>query len=129
MEGVTYIDDSKATNVNSVYYALDTVKTPIVWIAGGQDKGNDYTSLFPLVHEKVKAIVCLGLNNAPIIHSFSDMKINMVECQSMDDAVRFAHQFAKDGDSVLLSPACASFDLFQSYEDRGNKFKAAVNKL
>ena len=129
VEGVTYINDSKATNVNSVYYALDTVKTPIVWIVGGQDKGNDYSSLFPLVHEKVKAIVCLGLDNAPIIRSFSDMKINMVECQSMDDAVRFAHQFAEDGDSVLLSPACASFDLFQSYEDRGDKFKAAVNKL
>lgn len=129
VEGVTYINDSKATNVNSVYYALDTVKTPIVWIVGGQDKGNDYSSLFPLVHEKVKAIVCLGLDNAPIIHSFRDMKINMVECQSMDDAVRFAHQFAEDGDSVLLSPACASFDLFQSYEDRGDKFKAAVNKL
>ena len=129
VEGVTYINDSKATNVNSVYFALDTIKTPIVWIVGGQDKGNDYNSLLPYVHQKVKAIVCLGVDNTPILQSFYNVIDNMVETRSMEEAVKIAQRFATAGDTVLLSPACASFDLFKSYEDRGDQFKAAVAKL
>ena len=129
VEGVTYVNDSKATNVNSVYFALDTIKTPIVWIVGGQDKGNDYNALLPYVHEKVKAIVCLGVDNEPILRSFSNSGKEMIETQSMDEAVRIAKKFAAEGDTVLLSPACASFDLFKSYEDRGDQFKAAVARL
>ena len=129
VEGVTYVNDSKATNVNSVYFALDTIKTPIVWIVGGQDKGNDYNALLPYVHEKVKAIVCLGVDNEPILRSFSNSGKEMIETQSMDEAVRIAKKFATEGDTVLLSPACASFDLFKSYEDRGDQFKAAVARL
>lgn len=126
---VTYINDSKATNVNSVYYALDTIKTPIVWIVGGQDKGNDYSALLPYVHEKVKAIVCLGVDNTPILQTFYSVIGNIVETRSMTDAVQAAQRFATAGDTVLLSPACASFDLFKSYEDRGDQFKAAVANL
>ena len=129
VEGVTYVNDSKATNVNSVYYALDTIKTPIVWIVGGQDKGNDYNSLLPYVHEKVRAIVCLGVDNSPIIQSFHNTIGTLVETRSMDEAVKLAQGFAQEGDTVLLSPACASFDLFKNYEERGDLFKAAVQKL
>lgn len=129
VEGVTYVNDSKATNVNSVYFALDTIKTPIVWIVGGQDKGNDYNALLPYVHEKVKAIVCLGVDNTPILRSFGNVAAAMVETHSMEEAVRTAQKFATEGDTVLLSPACASFDLFKSYEDRGDQFKAAVARL
>lgn len=129
VEGVTYVNDSKATNVNSVYYALDTIKTPIVWIVGGQDKGNDYNSLLPYVHEKVRAIVCLGVDNTPIIQSFYNTIGTLVETRSMDEAVKLAQGFAQEGDTVLLSPACASFDLFKNYEERGDLFKAAVQKL
>ena len=129
VEGVTYVNDSKATNVNSVYYALDTIKTPIVWIVGGQDKGNDYNSLLPYVHEKVRAIVCLGVDNSPIIQSFYNTIDTLVETRSMDEAVKLAQSFAQEGDTVLLSPACASFDLFKNYEERGDLFKAAVQKL
>ena len=127
--GVTYVNDSKATNVNSVFYALDTIKTPIVWIVGGQDKGNDYNSLLPYVHEKVRAIVCLGVDNTPIIQSFYNTIDTLVETRSMDEAVKLAQSFAQEGDTVLLSPACASFDLFKNYEERGDLFKAAVQKL
>ena len=129
VEGVTYVNDSKATNVNSVFYALDTIKTPIVWIVGGQDKGNDYNSLLPYVHEKVRAIVCLGVDNTPIIQSFHNTIGTLVETRSMDEAVKLAQGFAQEGDTVLLSPACASFDLFKNYEERGDLFKAAVQKL
>ena len=129
VEGVTYVNDSKATNVNSVFYALDTIKTPIVWIVGGQDKGNDYNSLLPYVHEKVRAIVCLGVDNSPIIQSFHNTIGTLVETRSMDEAVKLAQGFAQEGDTVLLSPACASFDLFKNYEERGDLFKAAVQKL
>ena len=129
VEGVTYVNDSKATNVNSVYYALDTIKTPIVWIVGGQDKGNDYNSLLPYIHEKVRAIVCLGVDNTPIIQSFYNTIDTLVETRSMDEAVKLAQGFAQEGDTVLLSPACASFDLFKNYEERGDLFKAAVQKL
>ena len=129
VEGVTYVNDSKATNVNSVFYALDTIKTPIVWIVGGQDKGNDYNSLLPYIHEKVRAIVCLGVDNTPIIQSFYNTIDTLVETRSMDEAVKLAQGFAQEGDTVLLSPACASFDLFKNYEERGDLFKAAVQKL
>ena len=129
VDGVTYVNDSKATNVNSVFYALDTIKTPIVWIVGGQDKGNDYNSLLPYVHEKVRAIVCLGIDNSPIIQSFHNTIGTLVETRSMDEAVKLAQGFAQEGDTVLLSPACASFDLFKNYEERGDLFKAAVQKL
>ena len=129
VDGVTYVNDSKATNVNSVFYALDTIKTPIVWIVGGQDKGNDYNSLLPYIHEKVRAIVCLGVDNSPIIQSFHNTIGTLVETRSMDEAVKLAQGFAQEGDTVLLSPACASFDLFKNYEERGDLFKAAVQKL
>lgn len=129
VDGITYVNDSKATNVNSVFYALDTIKTPIVWIVGGQDKGNDYNSLLPYVHEKVRAIVCLGVDNSPIIQSFHNTIGTLVETRSMDEAVKLAQGFAQEGDTVLLSPACASFDLFKNYEERGDLFKAAVQKL
>ena len=129
VDGVTYVNDSKATNVNSVFYALDTIKTPIVWIVGGQDKGNDYNSLLPYVHEKVRAIVCLGVDNTPIIQSFHNTIGTLVETRSMDEAVKLAQGFAQEGDTVLLSPACASFDLFKNYEERGDLFKVAVQKL
>ena len=129
VDGVTYVNDSKATNVNSVFYALDTIKTPIVWIVGGQDKGNDYNSLLPYVHEKVRAIVCLGVDNTPIIQSFHNTIGTLAETRSMDEAVKLAQGFAQEGDTVLLSPACASFDLFKNYEERGDLFKAAVQKL
>lgn len=129
VEGVTYINDSKATNVNSVYFALDTMKAPVVWIAGGTDKGNDYSPLLPYVHEKVKAIICLGKNNEAIIRSFSNIIEHIEETQDVSQAVLLAKKYAKSGDTVLLSPACASFDLFQNYEDRGNQFKKEVEKL
>ncbi|AYN66912.1 UDP-N-acetylmuramoyl-L-alanine--D-glutamate ligase [Euzebyella marina] len=126
---VQYINDSKATNVNSVFYALDSVKTPVVWIAGGQDKGNDYKELMPLVREKVKAIVCLGLDNEKLKDAFGNVVDLMVETYAMDEAVKVAYKIAERGDTVLLSPACASFDLFKNYEDRGDQFKNAVKNL
>jgi len=126
---VQYINDSKATNVNSVFYALDSVKTPIVWIAGGQDKGNDYKELMPLVREKVKAIVCLGLDNEKLKYAFGNVVDLMVETLAMEEAVKVAYKIAERGDTVLLSPACASFDLFENYEDRGNQFKNAIKNL
>ncbi|MDT9500012.1 MULTISPECIES: UDP-N-acetylmuramoyl-L-alanine--D-glutamate ligase [Capnocytophaga] len=129
VEGITYINDSKATNVNSVFFALDTMKTPVVWIVGGVDKGNDYSPLLPYVHEKVRAIVCLGKDNSPILKSFGNVIDNIIETQSMEEAVSLSKQFAKNGDTVLLSPACASFDLFKNYEERGNEFKKEVEKL
>ena len=129
VEGVRYINDSKATNVNSVYYALDSMEEGLVWIVGGQDKGNDYTPLIPYVSKKVKAIVCLGLDNQKIIQTFQSIVPTIIETHSMEDAVQVARGLSQEGDTVLLSPACASFDLFQSYEDRGNQFKHYVNML
>ncbi|MDA0779900.1 MAG: UDP-N-acetylmuramoyl-L-alanine--D-glutamate ligase [Bacteroidetes bacterium] len=126
---VAYINDSKATNVNATFFALDSMSKPTVWIVGGVDKGNDYTSLLPLVHEKVKAIVCIGVDNQKIMDVFAPVVDVLVEAQSMDVAVHAAYELATKGDAVLLSPACASFDLFENYEDRGNQFKAAVRKL
>jgi UDP-N-acetylmuramoylalanine--D-glutamate ligase len=129
IQGVQYINDSKATNVNSVFYALDSMTTPTVWIVGGVDKGNDYDELMPLVREKVKAIVCLGVDNTKISNTFNNVVDIMVETTSMTEAVQIAKRLAEKGDSVLLSPACASFDLFENYEDRGNQFKQAIYNL
>lgn len=129
INNVTYINDSKATNVNSVYYALESMHAPTVWIVGGEDKGNDYSELLPLVNEKVKAIICLGLDNDKIIQTFGSVVDMLVETHSMSDAVQVAYRLAERGDTVLLSPACASFDLFENYEDRGRQFKNAVRQL
>lgn len=129
IQNVQYVNDSKATNINSTFYALDSMKTPTVWIVGGVDKGNDYSELMPLVREKVKAIVCLGVDNHKIIDAFSNVVDVMVETASMQEAVKVAQKLAEKGDTVLLSPACASFDLFESYEDRGKQFKNAVQNL
>ena len=126
---VQYINDSKATNVNAAYYALDSIKTPTVWIVGGVDKGNEYKELMPLVREKVKAIVCLGVDNEKIKETFSNVVDLVVETFAMEEAVKVAYKIAERGDSVLLSPACASFDLFKNYEDRGNQFKNCVKNL
>lgn len=126
---VQYINDSKATNVNSTYYALDSVKAPIVWIVGGVDKGNDYKELMAMVREKVKAIICLGLDNDKIKDTFGNVVDLLVETYAMEEAVKVAYKIAERGDTVLLSPACASFDLFENYEDRGNQFKEAIKNL
>ncbi|MCR5243353.1 MAG: UDP-N-acetylmuramoyl-L-alanine--D-glutamate ligase [Bacteroidales bacterium] len=129
--GVLYINDSKATNVDAAWYALECQKRPVVWIVGGTDKGNDYSVLTDLVKEKVKAIVCLGLDNHKFHESFESIvgPDKMVDVKSAEDAVKAASKFATDGDVVLLSPCCASFDLFTCYEDRGEKFKEAVRNL
>lgn len=124
--GVTWINDSKATNVDSVFYALQAMDTPTVWIVGGQDKGNDYSPLLKLVKKKVKAIVCMGVDNSKIISVFGGMKKPLEETGSAIEAVKKAAGFAQKGDTVLLSPACASFDLFKNYEDRGTQFREAV---
>lgn len=129
IQNVQYINDSKATNVNATFFALDSMNTPTVWIVGGVDKGNDYTELMSLVREKVKAIICLGVDNKKIIDVFGNVVDIMVEVSTMTDAVKMAQRLTEKGDSVLLSPACASFDLFESYEDRGNQFKQAVKNL
>lgn len=126
---VQYINDSKATNVNATFYALDSMTTPVVWIVGGVDKGNDYRELMPLVREKVKAIVCLGLDNTPIKEAFGNVVDLLVETYAMSEAVKVAYKIAERGDTVLLSPACASFDLFKNYEDRGDQFKEAIKNL
>lgn len=127
--GIEFINDSKATNVNAAYYALESMKNPTVWIVGGTDKGNDYSELMPLVKKKVKAIVCLGVDNSKILGAFEGVVDNIIETNTMQDAVRSAYMFGRKGDAVLLSPACASFDLFKSYEDRGNQFKKEVKNL
>lgn len=129
ISGVDFINDSKATNVNSTWYALESMNRPVVWIAGGQDKGNEYEMLHEMVKEKVKAIVCLGVDNSKIIKEFGSMVQTIIETDSADDAVKVAFKLSKKGDIVLLSPACASFDLFKNYEDRGRQFKAAVKSL
>jgi UDP-N-acetylmuramoylalanine--D-glutamate ligase len=126
---VLYINDSKATNVNATFYALDSMQQPTIWIVGGVDKGNDYSELLPLVNEKVKAIICLGVDNEKIIKAFGNIVDLMVETQSMEQAIQVAYRMAERGDAVLLSPACSSFDLFENYEDRGRQFKDAVRHL
>jgi len=129
IQNVTYINDSKATNVNATFYALDSMTSPTIWIVGGVDKGNLYEELLPLVNEKVKAIICLGLDNKKIMNAFSNVVPLMIETDSMQDAVKAAYRVAEHGDTVLLSPACASFDLFENYEARGRQFKEAVRNL
>jgi len=126
---VQYINDSKATNVNATYYALESMDAPTVWIVGGQDKGNNYQELFQFVNEKVRAIICLGVDNEKLIENFGSMVDVIVETQYMSEAVKIAYKIAETGDNVLLSPACASFDLFENYEDRGRQFKDAVRNL
>ncbi|MCA1762939.1 MAG: UDP-N-acetylmuramoyl-L-alanine--D-glutamate ligase [Cryomorphaceae bacterium] len=129
IHGINFINDSKATNVNSTWYALESLSEPVVWIVGGVDKGNDYSILEPLIKEKVKAIICLGKDNTKLLEYFSPMVENIVEAGSADEAVAFGYRFAKKGETVLLSPACASFDLFENYEDRGQQFKRAIRAL
>ena len=126
---VQYINDSKATNVNATYFALESMSAPTVWIVGGVDKGNDYSALFPFVNEKVKAIICLGKDNEALFQNFEQMVDIIVETQYMSEAVKIAYNIATAGENVLLSPACASFDLFKNYEDRGHQFKSAVRAL
>ena len=126
---VNYINDSKATNVNAAYYALDSMQSSTIWIVGGIDKGNKYEELFSLVNEKVKAIICLGKDNKKIFENFENLVEYITEVKSMSEAVKEAYSIAKSNDCVLLSPACASFDLFKNYEDRGEQFKAEVRKL
>ena len=124
-----FYNDSKATNVNSTWFALESMEHPTVWIVGGVDKGNNYDDLIPLVREKVKAIICIGIDNSKIIESFSPFVETIIENDNMVQAVKNAYKIAEPKDSVLLSPACSSFDLFKNYEDRGNQFKDAVRKL
>ena len=129
IQNVQYINDSKATNVNATFFALDSMNTPTIWIVGGVDKGNDYSELMSLVNEKVKAVICLGIDNKKIIDSFGNIVDVMIEVESMGNAVKMAQRLSEKGDTVLLSPACASFDLFENYEDRGRQFKQAVQNL
>jgi UDP-N-acetylmuramoylalanine--D-glutamate ligase len=129
VKGVDYINDSKATNVNSAWYALESMKKSVVWVAGGIDKGNDYESLIPLVHDKVRILICLGKNNLKIHHAFSSHVDMIINTESAEEAVTLAQRFARKDEVVLLSPACASFDLFDNYEDRGRAFKVAVRDL
>lgn len=128
IDGVKFINDSKATNVNATYYALESMKAPTVWIVGGQDKGNDYSEIEDLVKKKVKAIVCLGIDNQKIIDFFKEKKEFIYDTSSMAEAIEISKSLAKKGDTVLLSPCCASFDLFKSYEDRGRQFKEQILK-
>lgn len=129
VHGINFINDSKATNVNSTWYALESMNKKVVWIVGGIDKGNDYSMISELVKKKVKAIVCLGKNTAKIHKAFDKVVPDIIDVFSMPDAVKSAYYLARNGDNVLLSPACASFDLFDNYEDRGNQFKSAVRDL
>jgi UDP-N-acetylmuramoylalanine--D-glutamate ligase len=129
VNGIEFINDSKATNVNSAWFALESMDKPVIWVVGGVDKGNDYSELTPLVKDKVKAIICLGIDNQKIIEAFQDVVETIVEAKSASEAVTLGYQLAKKEETVLLSPACASFDLFENYEDRGNQFKQAVRSL
>ena len=129
VNGITFINDSKATNVNSVWYALECATSPVIWIAGGIDKGNDYSTLVPLVRDKVKHMICLGKNNAPLHAAFDDLVESNWDVSSAEEAVAKAYELGQPGETALLSPACASFDLFGSYEQRGRAFKAAVRRL
>ena len=129
VHGIDFINDSKATNVNASWYALESMNKDVVWIAGGVDKGNDYHQLVEMAKEKVKAIICLGQNNEKIIGAFKSVVDTIVQASSMQEAVNLSYDLANNGDAVLLSPACASFDLFANYEDRGTQFKKSVRKL
>jgi len=129
VHGITFINDSKATNVNSAWYALESMDKPVIWVAGGTDKGNDYNELMELVKMKVKSIICLTKDSSKIRAAFSGVVDTIIDSDSAEQAVRIAYDLGHDGDVVLLSPACASFDLFENYEDRGRQFKAAVKRL
>lgn len=129
INNVNYINDSKATNINATFYALDSVPHHVIWIVGGEDKGNDYSDLMPLVNEKVKAIICLGIDNKKIINAFKSCVDDIYETQSMQECVKIAYHLSQAEDTVLLSPACASYDLFKNYKDRGLQFKTAVKNL
>ena len=129
VHGIEFINDSKATNVNSTWFALESMDKPTVWVVGGVDKGNDYSELMELVKGKVKAIICLGVDNQKLLETFTGEVETIVEARSAMEAVAYGYRLAKDGETVLLSPACASFDLFENYEDRGNQFKTAVRAL
>lgn len=129
IKNVLYINDSKATNVNSSWYALESMKTPVIWIAGGTDKGNDYEPLYDLVKDKVRVLICMGVDNAKLHKNFADKVDMIIDVKSAQDAVAKAYEVAQAGETVLLSPCCASFDLFKNYEDRGDQFKAAVRAL
>ena len=129
INGVQYINDSKAVNVNATYYALETIDVSTVWIVGGIDRGNDYEALLPLVNEKVKAIICLGFDNQKIIDSFGNIVEFMIETPSIEEAVKIAYKLTESGEAVILSPACASYDMFENYKDRGSQFKNAVRQL
>ena len=128
-DGVRWVNDSKATNVNSCYYALEAMTSPVVLILGGKDKGNDYSEILPLVKDKVAAIVAMGVDNSKIVEFFSPHVAEVADTGSLDEAIAACRRLAKPGQTVLLSPCCASFDLFKSYEDRGRRFKDAVNAL
>ncbi|MFA7116972.1 MAG: UDP-N-acetylmuramoyl-L-alanine--D-glutamate ligase [Bacteroidales bacterium] len=129
LRDVLYINDSKATNMNSTWYALESMKRPVIWIAGGKDKGNDYSEIYDLVKTKVRCLICLGVDNKKLHKNFEDKVDKIYDCDSAEKAVKIAYTIAKSGEVVLLSPCCASFDLFKNYEDRGNQFKAAVRNL
>lgn len=129
IQRVDYINDSKATNINAAYFALESIQTPLIWIVGGVDKGNDYEVLLPLIRKKAKAVICLGADNSKLRETFESTSDVFMETESMTEAVKIAHKLAEPKDTVLLSPACASFDLFKNYEDRGDQFKAAVRNL
>ena len=129
VNGIRFINDSKATNVNAAWYALDSITRPTVWIAGGVDKGNDYTELIPLVGEKVHTLICLGKDNAKLKKAFGTAVTRILEVESAEEAAILGYNVAQPGDAVLLSPACASFDLFSSYEERGLRFKGGVRSL
>jgi UDP-N-acetylmuramoylalanine--D-glutamate ligase len=129
IQRVSYINDSKATNVNATFFALDSIDTPLIWIVGGVDKGNDYEALLPMIRLKSKAIICIGIDNEKLKETFEGTTDIFMETLSMNEAVKIAHKIAAPKDTVLLSPACASFDLFDNYEDRGNQFKNAVRNL
>lgn len=129
IQRVQYINDSKATNINATYFAVESIQTPLIWIVGGVDKGNDYEILLPFIRKKAKAIICLGVDNSKLRDAFEGTSEVFIETESMTEAVKIAHKLAEPKDTVLLSPACASFDLFKNYEDRGDQFKAAVRNL
>jgi UDP-N-acetylmuramoylalanine--D-glutamate ligase len=129
IQHVTYVNDSKATNINATYFALESIDDQLIWIVGGVDKGNEYESLLPLIRKKAKAIICLGIDNEKLRNAFEGVSEIFIETQSMSEAVKIAYKVSEPKDTVLLSPACASFDLFENYEDRGDQFKAAVRNL
>lgn len=129
VHGIHFINDSKATNVNSTWYALESMNTPVIWIAGGIDKGNNYDVIKDLVEDKVGTLVCLGKDNTKLHKAFGKRVENIIDASNMEEAVSKAYYLASKGDTILLSPACASFDLFENYEDRGWQFKEAVRKL